>query len=41
MGHGELRADASIFGAVEGPKAGPIQVYAIKKDGTTSTYAEQ
>ena len=26
---------------MEGPKAGPIQVYAIKKDGTTSTYAEQ
>jgi hypothetical protein len=23
------------------PKEGPIKVYAIKKDGTTSTYAEQ
>ena len=26
---------------MEGPKEGPIKVYAIKKDGTTSTYAEQ
>ena len=26
---------------MEGPKDGPIKVYAIKKDGTTATYAEQ
>jgi len=26
---------------MEGPKDGPIKVYAIKKDGTTTTYAEQ
>ena len=26
---------------MEGPKEGPIKVYAIQKDGTTSTYAEQ
>ena len=26
---------------MEGPKEGPITVYAVKKDGTTSTYATQ
>ena len=26
---------------MEGPKDGPIKVYAIKKDGTTTTYAVQ
>ena len=26
---------------MEGPKDGPITVYAVKKDGTTSTYATQ
>ena len=26
---------------MDGPKDGPIKVYAIKKDGTTATYAEQ
>jgi hypothetical protein len=26
---------------MEGPKDGPIKVYAIKKDGTTATYATQ
>src|SRR5262245_37637279 len=26
---------------MEGPKEGPITVYAIKKDGTTTTYATQ
>ncbi len=26
---------------MEGPKDGPIKVYAIKRDGTTATYAEQ
>ena len=26
---------------MEGPKDGPIKVYAIKKDGTTTTYATQ
>ena len=26
---------------MEGPKNGPIKVYAIKKDGTTTTYATQ
>ena len=26
---------------MEGPKDGPIKVYAIKKDGTIATYAEQ
>jgi hypothetical protein len=26
---------------MEGPKDGPIKVYAIKKDGTTAIYAEQ
>ena len=26
---------------MEGPKEGPIKVYAIKNDGTTSIYAEQ
>ena len=27
--------------AMEGPKDGPIKVYAVKKDGTTSVYATQ
>ena len=26
---------------MEGPKDGPVPVYAVKKDGTTSTYATQ
>ena len=26
---------------MEGPKDGPINVYSIKKDGTTTTYATQ
>jgi hypothetical protein len=26
---------------MEGPKDGPIKVYAINKDGTTTTYATQ
>ena len=26
---------------MEGPKDGPVTVYAVKKDGTTSTYATQ
>jgi hypothetical protein len=26
---------------MEGPTDGPITVYAVKKDGTTSTYATQ
>jgi hypothetical protein len=36
-----IRGMPSGVPGMEGPKDGPITVYAVKKDGTTSLYATQ